>query len=103
MLEQQRLELGRRDLEALDLDELLEAVDEVEPPVLVRVADVAGVQPAVRVEGVGRRLLVAEVAAHPVRPAAPPPPALPGPEALARRAVADAARRARDGRADRSG
>ena len=48
--EQQCLQLGRRHLEALVLDQLLEPVDDVEVPVGVDVADVAGVQPAVVVD-----------------------------------------------------
>ena len=43
MGEQQRLQLGGRDLEALVLDELLQAVDDEEVAVVVDVADVAGV------------------------------------------------------------
>ena len=51
--EQHRLQLGGRDLEALVLDELLEPVDDEEVAVLVDVPDVAGVQPAVVVDGGG--------------------------------------------------
>ena len=51
--EQQRLQLGRRHLEALVLDELLEPVDDEQVAVVVDVADVAGVQPAVVVDGGG--------------------------------------------------
>ena len=52
-----------RDLEAADLDQLLEAVDEEDVPVLVDVAEVAGVQPAVGVDGRGRGVRVVAVAA----------------------------------------
>ena len=48
--EQHRFQLGRRHLVALVLDQLLEPVDDEEPAVLVGVADVAGVQPAVGVD-----------------------------------------------------
>ena len=69
--EQHRLELGRRHLVALVLDQLLDPVDDEPPAVLVDHADVAGVQPAVGVdEGVGL-LLPAEVALHPLRAADP--------------------------------
>ena len=50
--EEHRLELGRRDLEALVLDQLLDPVDDRHVTVLVDVADVAGVQPAVLVDRV---------------------------------------------------
>jgi hypothetical protein len=61
---EERLELGRRDLEALELDELLHPVDDREVAVLVEAADVPGVQPTVLVDGVGGRLRVAQVALH---------------------------------------
>ena len=67
--DEHRLELGRRHLVALVLDELLDAVDEHDVAVLVGAADVAGVQPAVVVDGGGGRLGVVEVAAHDLRPA----------------------------------
>ena len=54
--EDQGLELGGRDLEALVLDQLLEAVDDLEVAVGVDDGDVAGVQPAVLVDGRGCRL-----------------------------------------------
>ena len=69
--EQQRLELGRRHLEALVLDELLEPVDDEEVAVGVDVADVAGVQPAVVVDRVRRRRSLFEVALHHLRAAHP--------------------------------
>ena len=60
--QQLALELGRRDLEALVLDELLDAVGDVEVPVLVLVADVAGLEVAVGGEGVGGAGGVVQVA-----------------------------------------
>ena len=64
MGEQQRLELGGWDLEALVLDELLEPVDDVEVAVGVDVADVAGVQPTVIVDRGLRGGVVVQVALH---------------------------------------
>ena len=65
------LELGGRDLVAADLDQLLEPVDEEDAPVLVDVAEVAGVQPAVGVDGRGRGVRVVAVARHQLRAAHP--------------------------------
>ena len=59
---QHRLDLGRRHLEAVDLDHLLGAVGEVHPALGLEPADVAGAVPAV-----GERLgvgLVGQVAGH---------------------------------------
>ena len=55
MGEQQGLELGRRDLESLVLDQLLEPVDDVDVAVRVDLGDVARVQPAVGVDRRRRR------------------------------------------------
>ena len=49
-----RLELGRRHLVALVLDQLLEPVDDVEEPVLIDPPDVTGPDPAVADEGLAR-------------------------------------------------
>ncbi|BFO22469.1 hypothetical protein SHKM778_88570 [Streptomyces sp. KM77-8] len=67
--EEQCLEFGGGDLEALVLDEFLHAVDDEEPAVLVNVADVAGVQPAVLVDHGGGGVGAAEVALHHLRAA----------------------------------
>ncbi len=64
MGQQERLELCRRDLKTLVLDELLEPVDDVEVAVVVDVADVAGVEPALVVDAVGGRVRVVEVSLH---------------------------------------
>ena len=69
--EQERLELGRWDLEALVLDELLEPVDDEEVSLVVDVADVAGVEPSVVVDGVRGRGRVVQVARHHLRTAHP--------------------------------
>jgi hypothetical protein len=103
VLEDHGLELGGGDLEALVLDELLEAVDEVEPRVLVGVADVAGAQPPVVVERASRRLVVAEVPAHHLRAADPHLAVLARPELGAVEEVHDLALSARYRRADRAG
>ena len=71
MRQQQRLELGRRHLVALVLDELLEAVDDLELAVVVHLRDVAGVQEAVVVDGLVGRVVLAQVAEHDVRTAHP--------------------------------
>ena len=54
--------------EPLDLDQLLDAVDDEEPPVTIGACDVAGAQPAVH-ERRGRRPLVVQVALHHLRAA----------------------------------
>jgi len=59
--DEERLELGRRHLEPLVLDDLLEPVDDEDLVVVVDIADVAGVQPAVLVDGVLCRLKVVQV------------------------------------------
>ena len=58
-------------MEAFELDELLEAVGDEIVAVFVYIADVAGVQPAVFVYGVGCGLLVAQIAEHHLRPSHP--------------------------------
>src|SRR5204863_375050 len=59
--------LGRRDLEALVLDQLLETVDDLEVAVGVGGRDVAGVEPALGVHGRSRRVGIVQVAAHHLR------------------------------------
>src|SRR6476661_8280839 len=64
-----RLDLGRRDvLAARGLEDVLLAVGDVEEAALVDAPDVAGVEPAVLGEHLGRRLGVVVVAAHDARP-----------------------------------
>ena len=68
---QRRLEVRGRDvLAARGDDELLLAVDDAQVAVVVELADVAGVQPAVGVERLGRALGIVEVAAEDVAAAA---------------------------------
>lgn len=62
MAEQQALKLRGRDLEAFVLDQLLDAVGDVEVAVLVLVPDVAGLEVAVRGQGVRGAFGVAVVA-----------------------------------------
>src|SRR4029077_2666783 len=57
-------ELGPGDLEPLDLDQLLDPVDDEQVAFGVEAGDVAGVQPAARVDGRSSRGRVAEVAGH---------------------------------------
>jgi hypothetical protein len=59
--DEEGLELRRRHLEALVLDDLLEPVDDEDLVVIVHEADVSGVQPAFLVDGVLRRLWVVQV------------------------------------------
>lgn len=51
--DEEGFEFGGGDLEALVLDQFLDAVDDVEPAVGVGVLDVAGGEPAVGVDHVG--------------------------------------------------
>ena len=71
MLEQNRLELRGRDLESLDLDQLLQPIDHGQVAVVIEHTDVAGVQPALRIDRAGRRLGIVQVAFHDVRAAHP--------------------------------
>ena len=69
--EQVRLQLRGWNLEALVLDQFLEAVDDVVFIPVVDVPDVAGVEEAIGVDRVARGLLVVEVALHHLGPANP--------------------------------
>src|SRR5690348_6275023 len=62
--QQDGLKLGGGDLVALVLDQFLDPVDHVEPPVLAGRDNVAGVDPPVSVDGGRGRLRVTEVPAH---------------------------------------
>jgi hypothetical protein len=59
--DEEGLKLRRRHLEPLVLDDLLEPVDDEDLVVVINVADVPGVQPAVLVDGVLRGLGVVQV------------------------------------------
>ena len=59
-----RFEFGRRHLVPLVLDQLLDPVDDVQITVLVRAADVAGVQPAVVVDHRPGGVAIVQVAFH---------------------------------------
>ncbi len=65
-VEQDGLQLGGGHLEAADLDQLLDAVDDREPAVAVDGRDVPRAQPAVRDRRGGGRV-VAQVALHDLR------------------------------------
>ena len=69
MSEQHGLELGRRHLEAVDLDHLLRPVGQMDPALRLEPSDVAGPVPAVG-EGLGGGV-VGEVAGHHRRAARP--------------------------------
>src|SRR5207247_11154843 len=69
MSQEQGLELRRRHLEALVLDQLLRAIDDEEPSLLVDVPDVAGAVPAVAVDRIRRVLRPVEIALHDLRSA----------------------------------
>src|SRR5256886_13458392 len=64
MAPQQRLELGRRDLEPLVLDQLLQPIDDREVPVPVDAPDISRVQPPGGVERGRRGLRVVQVSRH---------------------------------------
>ena len=53
MLKQARFKFRRGDLHALVLDEFLDAVDDEKEAVLIGVADIAGVVPAVGIDRLG--------------------------------------------------
>ena len=63
-LEQQALDLGRVGVEAAGDEHVLLAVGDPDVAALVHRADVAGVQPSVGVDRLGRLLRVLEVPAH---------------------------------------
>ena len=71
MCQQNRFQFGRRNLEALILDQFLHAVDNEKVAVFVSITNVAGVQPSVRVDRARRCLRVIEIAFHDLRPAHP--------------------------------
>ena len=71
MGQQHSLELRGRDLVGLHLDQLLQPVDDRQVAVVVHDAEIASVQPALRVDRQSRRLLVSEIARHHVRAANP--------------------------------
>ena len=102
MRQQHRLQLRRSDLAGLVLDQLLQAVDQEEVAVLVRVADVAGVQPAVGVDHRGGGVRPVEVALHHLRPANPELAMLAGPEIGPGREVDDPALGVGDKRPNRT-
>ena len=64
MLRDDALDLGREHLEAGRVDHVLLAVDDEDGAVLVHAREVAGVQPAVRLDRLPRRLVVPVVALH---------------------------------------
>src|SRR5215831_17816730 len=65
--QQDGLELGRRHLVSLVLDQFLDPVGHVEPPALVNGDDVAGVDPSVGVDCCGGCPRIAEIPAHRAR------------------------------------
>src|SRR5438034_2566096 len=67
MREQQGLKLRRGDPESLVFDELLQPVHHEEVAVLVRVANVARVEPSLRIDGSCRNNRVVEIAFHHLR------------------------------------
>ena len=72
MSQQHRLQLGRGDLVALVLDQLLEPVDDGEVAVLVGEADVAGAQPAIERRSFAAVCVrLAQIPLHHLRPAQP--------------------------------
>src|SRR5207253_9528694 len=69
MSKNDRLQLGRRNLKALVLNQLLDPIDNIEMSVFVGIANVAGVQPAVRVDGPPSSLGIIQIALHDLRSA----------------------------------
>src|SRR5207302_516236 len=76
----QRLELSRRDLEPLVLDQLLQPIDDREVPVPVDAPDISRVQPPGGVERGRRGLRVVQVSRHYLRAADQELPVLVRPE-----------------------
>ena len=64
VFEEHCFELGRCHLEAVVLDQLLDPPDDEQVPVGVDAGEIAGVQPAVGVDGLGGRGGVVEVSGH---------------------------------------
>src|SRR5436189_291399 len=65
--QEQGFQLRRRDRTPVVLDQLLQAVHDEEIALVVGVADVAGVEPPLRVDHGRRRLRPAEIALHDLR------------------------------------
>src|SRR5260370_1304384 len=102
MRQQKRLQLGRRHLESLVLDELLQAVDDEVQVAVVDVADVPCVKEAVGIDRALRRLFVVQVTTHHLRAANPDLSVLIPAELFAGRHVPDLAFRVRRRRSDRA-
>ena len=102
MAPQQRLELGRRDLEPLVLDQLLQPIDDREVPVPVDAPDISRVQPPGGVERGRRGLRVVQVSRHYLRAADQELPVLVRPEVGAGRRIYDPALGIRHQRSHRS-
>ena len=71
MREQDCLELRRRHLVALVLDQLLQSIDDEEVTIVVRMADVSAMEPAILVKDLLGRGAVVQVALHDLRSADP--------------------------------
>ena len=64
MGEQQAFEFSWRHLETLVLNEFLQSVNDEHVPVFIKVSNVAGVQPAIGIDGFGGGLVVVQVTLH---------------------------------------
>src|SRR5712691_3821118 len=71
MRQQDRLQFRGRHLVTLVLDQLLEPIDDIEVAIVVRMADVSGMQPAIAVEDLLGRGAIVQVALHDLRSANP--------------------------------
>src|SRR6266550_6660706 len=64
MQEQQRFQFSGRHLTPVRLNQLLESIYHEQPALVVTVTNIAGTQPAIRIDHLGRSLSISEISFH---------------------------------------